>query len=68
MNTGLKVWTWFCAVTLTFGMMYVVGDRGGDFFTKAIAISWGAWAIWAAVKIQNYPELRKIEVEEIRSS
>lgn len=65
MNTGLKVWTWFCAVTLSFGMLVVLGDRGGDFFTKAIALSWCIWAIWAAVKIQNYPVPGKIEIEEI---
>lgn len=65
MKNGWKVWTWFNAITLTIGMFYVLFSQNGDFLTRAIAGSWCAWALWAAVHIQGCPERRKIEVEDV---
>ena len=64
-NTWFKVWSWFSAVMIMLGAIYCLNDRSMLFVEKMFALSWGAWAMWAAHKIQHYPVIRKIEVEEI---
>lgn len=47
------------------GAIYCLNDRSMLFVEKMFALSLGVWAMWAAHKIQHYPVIRKIEVEEI---
>lgn len=62
MATGFKVWSWASAIFMVIGALGVwLADV--ESLTKVIVANWAAWGVWAANKIQKYPEA--VSVSEV---